>query len=132
LRSASGAHVAFASPKARISLSVSHAAVVAADDLVGPIGRRVGRDHELELVGGVVELQQVSDARVDHVLLVVRRHDQADGRLDVGLAYGLRAHTPQRGGGDRIADVVPCKPTEACPEDRLHDHGATVPIASAR
>ena len=106
---------------APLGLEQAHA-VVAAHDLVRAVGRAVGGDDELELVGRVVELEQVLDAAADHVLLVVRGDDQRDRRLDLLLAHGPLAHAPQRRRGDRIADVRPGQSGRARPEDRLQDH----------
>src|SRR5262249_19472559 len=97
-------------------------AVVAANDLVRAVGRGVGGDHELELVSRVVELEQVLDALLDHVFLVVRRHDHRHRRLDLGLVHRPGAHAPQRRRGHRVADVRPREAAEARPEDRLQDH----------
>ena len=36
------------------------------DELVGRVGRRVGGDDDLELVGRVVELEQVLEPALDH------------------------------------------------------------------
>src|SRR6185312_15246527 len=78
--------------------------------------------------------EQVLDAPLDHVLLVVRGDDQGDGRLDLGLAYRLGADAPERRRGDRVAEVMPREPGRARPEDRLQDHGVKLlhPLAMGR
>ena len=60
----------------------AHAVAEPLDQLVRPVGRRVGGDDELELVGGVVERQEVLEPSLDHRLLVVRGDDHGHRRLD--------------------------------------------------
>ena len=60
------------------------------DDRVGGVRRRIGDDDDPETVRGVVEREQVLEPPPDHGLLVVRRHDEGDGRLDVMVQTGRR------------------------------------------
>ena len=66
----------------------AHAIPEALDQLVRPVGRRVGGDDELELVGRVVEREQVLEPSLDHRLLVVRGDDHGHRRLDARLPHG--------------------------------------------
>jgi hypothetical protein len=47
------------------------------DELVGAVRRSVRRDQDLEPLGRIVQREQVLEPPFDHVLLVVRGHDQA-------------------------------------------------------
>ncbi len=139
MRSASGDHVAFASENATISLSVWRTARSCAAtlpprgfeitftsrilerDLLGPVGRGIGGDDELELVARVVELEQVLDAARDHRLLVVGGDDHRHRRLDVGLANAARRDAREQGREGGIEDVRPREQHERGPEEDLDD-----------
>ena len=100
------------------------------DDLVGAVGRAVGRDDDLESLRRVVELEEVLDAARDHVLLVVGRDDHGHVGSRVVLADRARAEAGERSRGNRVAGVRPRERAEAAPEHGFQKHGAT--IASAR
>ena len=91
------------------------------DGVVGRIGRRVGRDDDLELVGRVVELEQVLEPAFDHALLVVRRNDHGHGRELAALTDGARAQARGERGGGGVPDMGPRKRAERRPEEQLHD-----------
>ena len=99
---------------------------LAFDDRVCLVLGAVRRDDDLELLGGIVELEQVLEPPADHVLLVVRGDDQAHGRRDLLLAHLTRAQTAQTGGRDGITDVRPREPAETRPENSPENHARTV------
>ncbi len=90
-------------------------------DLVRAVGRAVGDDEDLELLGRVVEREQVLEPRRDHVLLVVRGDDHRDARRDVRLAHGARPDAREQRRRERIAHVRPDDAGEARPEQHPHD-----------
>ena len=88
------------------------------------VGGGVRRDDELELVGGIVEREQVLEPPLDHRLLVVGGDDHAHDRLDLGPPHATRAQPRERGGNERVAEVRPEQCGEARPEEdfeRDHD-----------
>ncbi len=91
-------------------------------ELVRVVGRGVGDDHDLELVRRIVERQEVLQPLLDDDLLVVRRNDERDRRLDVFLADGSTPHPRQEGGREWITDVRPAERSQRAPEERLPDH----------
>ena len=60
----------------------AHAVAEALDELVRAVGGGVRGDDELELVGRIVEREQVLEPALDHRLLVVRGDDDGHRRLD--------------------------------------------------
>ena len=73
-----------------------HAVAEALDELVRAVGRGVGGDDDLELVGRVVEREQVLEPALDHRLLVVGGDDHGHVRLDRLLADAPRADARER------------------------------------
>ena len=91
-----------------------------------PIGGRVGGDDELELVGRIVEREQVLEPPLDHRLLVVGGDDHRHVRLDrlpCARAACARARAPRRRAG-RAACVQRSAPSESQKSDLQREHGA--------
>ena len=101
-----------------------------AHDLVSAIRRGVGGDHDLDVPGRVVELEEVLDPACDHVLLVVRGNDDRDRRQDVLATHGLRRDPRCHRSRGRIADVGPRERRQTAPEDLPHQ--ATISRKSSR
>ena len=102
------------------------------DDRVGEIRRAIGRDHDLEALGRVVERECVREPPANHGFLVVRRHDQRDGRGLLGLAHGARAHPREHAHRERISGMRPGEGAERPPERRARDHAASISRTRAR
>ena len=78
------------------------------DELVRPVGRRVGGDDDLQAIRRVVERQQVVEPPLDHGLLVVGGDDDADRRLGArigrdGRVAGHGPAPPPRAGSRRVS-----------------------------
>ena len=145
MRRASGAQVEFASEKATTSLVVSATTASCAavfpsrgragdpdagvagrqglDRALGPVRGAVRGDHNLQTVRWVVEGKQVLDPPTDYALLVVRRHDDGDGRRNVVLTDGPGPAAGERSRRERVAHVSPRKRARAQPEQGSDDHG---------
>ena len=76
-------------------------------ELVGAVGRSVGRHHHLEPVGGIVELEQVREPLLDYLLFVVGSHDDAHAGLELALPHPARAKTRHDCREQRIAEMRP-------------------------
>ena len=90
------------------------------DERVGAIGGRVRGDEDRELLGRIVEREQVLEPPLDHRLLVVGRDDH--GHLRLVRAVGVDrpwTDTRDRGHRGRVTDVCPGKRAERAPEERL-------------
>src|SRR5262245_49702972 len=77
----------------------------AADDLVSPIRRTVGRDYDLHPVARVIERERVFQLSRDIALFVVCRDDDRYARRDVIAPYGSPEHQTDREHQSRIAGV---------------------------
>ena len=71
----------------------------------------------LELVGRVVEREQVLEPPLDHRLLVVGGDDHGHLRLDRLLADAPRANARECGGRERVDGVRPEERAEREPEE---------------
>ena len=104
-----------------------HAITEALDELVRAVGRGVGGDDELQLVGRVVEREQVLEPAFDHGLFVVGGDDHGHARLDRLLAHASGADARKRSGPERVGGVRPEERPEREPEEDLdHQHGPSV------
>ena len=117
----------------------AHAVAEALHELVRAVGGGVGGDDELELVGRVVEREQVLEPALDHRLLVVGGDDHGHARLDRPFADRTSAHARERGGRERVDEVCPEERSQREPEDRFQrEHaresspaGCTLPRVAA-
>ena len=104
-----------------------HAVSEALDQLVRAVGRGVGGDDDLELVGRIVEREQVLEPPLDHRLLVVGGDDHGHVRLDRLLADAPRANARECGGAERVDACVHSERAQREPEEELeHQHGPSV------
>ena len=108
-----------------------HARRESLDELVRPVGRRIRGDDELELLGGVVEREQVLEPPLDDRLLVVRGDDHADRRLDCVAAHATSPQARERRGSDGVAHMRPEERAHRGPEDDLHRDHVFEPTASS-
>ncbi len=76
-------------------------------DLLGAVGRGVGADDDLQLLGRVVEGEQVLDPSCDHRLLVVGRDDHGHRGLDVSLLDTARCEARKHRRAGRVGDMGP-------------------------
>ena len=105
----------------------------ARDDVVGGVDRVVGRHDDLEPVARIVERKHVLELSLDDVLLVVRRHDQRDGRQDRGRVAAAAAAVGRARRSPRVAEVGPGERGQAGPEDDLEgERHAVDPTDAAR
>ncbi len=99
--------------------------LVTADDLVGAVGAAVGRHHDFQFVGRVVQLQGVFDAGGDFRFLVVGRNQQRDGRqiavIHLGPALVAAKQPCRQPNEDRIAQVGIGDDRQADKENGGHD-----------
>ena len=110
---------------ARVDDQPNAAVAEALDELVRAIGGGIGRDDELELLGRIVEREQVLEPPLDHRLLVVGGDDDGHERLDLVPPHPARAQARQRGGAERVEQMRPEERAEREPEERLdRKHGA--------
>ena len=97
------------------------------DELVRAVARRVGGDHDLELLGRVVELEQVLEPALDHRLLVVGGDDHGHRRLRRGVpAHAPRPRSRSELRRRRIGDVRPRERSQRAPEQSLQQHRSSV------
>ena len=102
------------------------------DDLVRPVGRSVGGDDDLDQLTRVVEVEQVPNAPLDHVALVVCRDDDAHRGLDLAGIDPPAAHARGQSRCQRVAHVRPDERGEREPEQDLGDeHRAELRAASS-
>ena len=102
-----------------------HARREALDELVRAVGRSVGGDDELELLGGIVEREQVLEPPLDHGLLVVGGDDHRHRRLDRLGSHRPRPHAREQADDERVERVRPDERAEREPEDDLDRDHAT-------
>ena len=93
------------------------------DELVRPVGRAVRGDDDLEALARVVEREQVLEPPRDDRLLVVRRDDERDRRLDLPPRDRPRAEPREQPHRRRVPRVRPRERPQRAPEERLRDHG---------
>ena len=96
------------------------------DQVVGPIRRSVRDDHDLELVGRIVEGEQVLEAALDHERFIVGGDHERHGRLDVTQTDGSRPKASQPCDRQRVAHMRPAERSDGSPEERSRDHGRIV------
>jgi hypothetical protein len=77
------------------------------DDLVRRVGRGVGGDDDLDQLTGIVEVEQVPHAALDHVALVVGRDDDTHRRLDLAGIDSPAPHPGSQSSCQRVAHVRP-------------------------
>ena len=90
------------------------------DDLVRAVGGRIGGDDDLEMLGRIVEGQQVLDSPLDHGLLIVRRDDNRYERHRArNLPYRARTVSGPSLGRRRVEDVRPRERRQRAKEQSL-------------
>jgi hypothetical protein len=87
---------------------------------LGPVGRCIRGDDDLELVRGIVERLQVDDPPFDHGFLVVGGDDDGNNRLIGVVTHGAPPNACERRNHGRIPGVSPQESCEAQPEEGLH------------
>ena len=99
----------------------AHAGREALDELVGAIGRGIGGDDERQLLGRVVEREQVLQPPLDHGLLVVGGDDHGHVGLDRVCADAAGAGAREGRSCERIEGVGPGERGERGPEEDLRE-----------
>jgi hypothetical protein len=95
------------------------------DDLIGPIGGRVGHDNDLDSRRRIIQLELVRQRRADGCLLVPGRDDDRDVRLEGAHGDPAPGAATEQRHSQRIAGVDVDEQHGGDPEERGHHRDAT-------